>query len=76
MLGEESTSIGSGELEVLEDNAKEAMQDISTTFNTGEFSDFVVKCGSKEFNCHKVVHACRLQILCVESHDHEQHEGE
>jgi len=60
VLGKESSASGSSKLMA---PGVDLQEDMSTTFNMEEFSDFVVQCGGKEFKCHKVTLACRSPVF-------------
>lgn len=34
-------------------------------FNNKKFADFKIKCGSKIFECHKIVLACHSAVMCL-----------
>ena len=63
VLGKEISSSGSSKLEVSGDGSKEALKKISASFNMEKLSDFVVKCGAKEFKCHKLILACGSPVF-------------
>ncbi len=37
--------------------------DLGQLFENSQFSDFILSCGGREFNCHKAILAARSQVF-------------